>query len=319
MERVELRHLRYFVAVAEELHFGRAAKRLHMAQPPLSHQIRQLEDELASKLFDRSTRKVDLTPAGELFLKRARQILEDVDVAVVDVQRAERGELGRLSVGFTGSSTYELLPSIATALRAEFPDVTLELHGEMLTPAQVVALRSGELDVGLLRPPILSPELAVHVIRQEPLIAVLPAGHPMAAGPQVDLTALKHDTFVAYPSDFRSVMYEALEEACLDAGFRPKVTQEVAETSTLVSFVAGGIGVALVPASVQHLKITGAVYRPLSGEPRLVSLAVATRANDDNPVVQHFLQRVQGLVGSEYRSAWSASGTARQVHLDLGH
>jgi len=294
---MELRHLRYFVAVAEERHFGRAAERLHMAQPPLSQQIRQLEAELGARVFARTTRKVELTPAGELLLARARRILADVDAASVDVQRAERGEVGRLSVGFTGSATYELLPSIATALRAELPDVELELHGEMLTPAQVNALLSGTLDVGLLRPPVHSPDLAVHDIRREPLVVALPADHPLVGDRPVKLTELAGDPFVTYPSHFRSVMHDAAEAACRKAGFTPRVAQEVGETATLVSLVAAGIGVALVPASVQHLRITGAVYRPLAGSTQEVALAVASRVGDPNPVLQRFLGRVRAMVG----------------------
>lgn len=295
---VELRHLHYFVAVAEELHFGRAAERLHMAQPPLSQQIRQLEAELSTRLFARTTRKVELTPAGELFLTRARRILSDVEAATVDARRAERGELGRLSVGFTGSATYELLPSIARVLRDELPDVELELHGEMLTPAQVAALRSGALDVGLLRPPVRSPGLAVRVIRREPLVVVLPEHHPLAADREIDLSKLRFDRFISYPSDFRSVMHQAVQAACQAAGFELRVAQQVAETPTLVSFVAAGMGVALVPASVQHLRITGAVYRPLQAAQPEVALAVASRIGDTNPVLEHFLSRVQALVGS---------------------
>lgn len=306
---VELRHLHYFVAVAEELHFGRAASRLHMAQPPLSQQIHQLEGELATKLFTRTTRKVELTPAGSLFLQRARRILDDVSSAVVDAQRAERGEVGRLSVGFTGSATYELLPSIASVMREELPDVELELHGEMLTPAQVAGLLAGKLDVALLRPPIRSSDLAVHIIRREPLVVVLPADHPLASERVIDLTSLRDETFVAYPSHFASVVREAVDEACRSAGFRLKVAQEVAETATLVSFVAGGIGVALVPASVQHLNIRGAVYRPLAGASRTVALAVATRADDPNPVLKLFVTRLRALVGS-------GEGGSDPQHLD---
>lgn len=293
---MELRHLRYFVAVAEERHFGRAAARLHMAQPPLSQQIRQLEAELGTTLFARTTRRVEVTPAGELLLVRARRILADVEGAAVDVARVERGEVGRLAVGVTGSATYELLPAIATELRAELPDVELELHGEMLTPAQVEALLAGTLDVGLLRPPVHTPDLVVQVIRQEPLVVALPAEHPLVGDRPVPLADLAGDRFVSYPSHFRSVMHEATEAACRRAGFTPQVVQEAGETATLVSLVAAGIGVALVPASVQHLRITGATYRPLvdGGE---VALAVASRSGDPSPVLARFLARVQTLVG----------------------
>ena len=153
-ETVELRHLRYFVAVAEERHFGRAAARLHIAQPPLSQQIRRFEAELGEPLLYRTTRSVELSPAGEVMLERGREILAAVDSALDDARRAARGEYGRLAIGFTGSSTYALLPALAAALREELPGVMLDLRGELLTPAQVTQLLDGTLDLGLLRPPV---------------------------------------------------------------------------------------------------------------------------------------------------------------------
>lgn len=294
---MELRHLRYFVAVAEERHFGRAAERLHMAQPPLSQQIRQLEGELGTRLFARTTRKVDLTPAGELLLARARQLLADVDRTVLDAQRAERGEIGRLAVGFTGSATYELLPSIARALSDELPDIELELHGEMLTPAQVEGLLSGTLDVALLRPPVHSLDLTTLIIRREPLVAVVPSEHRLANARGIELIELAEDSFITYPSHDRSVVHEAVENACRKAGFSAKVVQEVGETSTLVSFVAAGLGVALVPASVQHLHIDGAVYCPLVKTTEMVALAAVSRTDESNPVVHRFVDRVSSLLG----------------------
>ena len=156
---MELRQLRYFVAVAEERHFGRAAERLHIAQPPLSQQIRRFEAELGEPLLYRTTRSVELSPAGEVLLERAREILAAVDSAIDDARRAARGEYGRLAIGFTGSSTYEMLPSLAAALRHELPGVMLDLRGELLTPAQVAQLIDGTLDLGLLRPPVHEREL----------------------------------------------------------------------------------------------------------------------------------------------------------------
>ena len=166
---MELRHLRYFVAVAEERHFGRAAARLHIAQPPLSQQIRRFEAELGEPLLYRTTRSVELAPAGEVLLERAREILAAVDAAVEDARRAARGEYGRLAIGFTGSSTYAMLPSLAAALREELPGVVLDLRGELLTPAQVARLLDGTLDLGLLRPPVHERELSTEVLRSEPL------------------------------------------------------------------------------------------------------------------------------------------------------
>jgi DNA-binding transcriptional LysR family regulator len=294
---MELRHLRYFVAVGEECHFGRAAARLHIAQPPLSQQIKQLEDDLGVTLLIRSTRKVELTPAGQVYLERARTVLAAVAAAGVEAGRAAAGEIGRLAIGFTGSATYELLPTLTRVLRADFPGIDLDLKGEMLTPVQVSALQDRALDIGFLRPPVHARDLVVRLLRREPLIAVLPETHPLAEGDTVRLAKLRDEPFITYPSHNRSVVYDAVLEACQRAGFSPANVQEVAETSTLVAFVAAGLGVALVPASVQHLKITGATFRPLAGTTQEVALAVATRADDSSPHVVKVLARIESLIG----------------------
>ena len=295
---MKLRHLQSFVAVAEELHFGRAAERLHMAQPPLSEQIRQLEAELGVTLLRRTTRRVELAPAGEVLLARAREILASVDRATQDTQRAARGELGRLAVGFTGSSTYALLPALAAALRSALPGVLLELHGELLTPAQVASLLDGTLDLGLLRPPVRQRELAFEVIRWEPLIAAIPQAHPLAAADAVPLEKLSAEPFISYPSHFRSVLHDAIEETCAAHGFLPRVAHEVSETATLVSFVAAGLGVSLVPESTRHMTVDGAVYRPLAGDTTTVELAVAWRRDDVTPVLERALEVVRSEFGS---------------------
>jgi DNA-binding transcriptional LysR family regulator len=290
---MELRHLRAFVAVAEEKHFGRAADRLHMAQPPLSQQIRRLEQDLGVPLLHRTTRKVELAPAGEVLLERARRLLADAEAAREDARRAARGEVGRLAVGFTGSATYALLPALARALRAELPGVELGLHGEMLTPAQVAGLDAGTLDLGLLRPPVRHHALHVEVVVREPLVAVLPQTHPLAQGNEVPVERLAGEPFVAYPSHLRSVLHDAVEDVCAAHGFKPTVAMEVAETATLVSFVAAGIGVSLVPLSVTRLAVVGAVYRPLAGDPPQVELALAHRREDDAPVLARALDVVR--------------------------
>lgn len=294
---MELRHLRYYVAVAEECHFGRAAERLHIAQPPLSQQIKQLEHELGVTLLNRSTRKVELTAAGQRYLERARAILAEVDAAGEEASRVAGGEIGRLTIAFTGSATYEVLPALARVLRGEFPGIDLNLRGEMLTPDQVHGLLDRSLDLGFLRPPVRNTDLSVRVLRREPLIAVLPATHPLADRDDVRLRDLKDEPFISYPSQHRSVVFDAVVDACQHAGFQPSLAHEVAETSTLVSFVAAGLGVALVPASVQHLHITGAVYLPLGGTTNEVELAVATRRGDDSPHLAKVLARVHSYLG----------------------
>jgi DNA-binding transcriptional LysR family regulator len=294
---MELRHLRYFVAVAEERHFGRAAERLHIAQPPLSQQIRRLEAELGAPLLHRTTRRVELAPAGEVLLPRAREILAAVDAAAEDARRAARGEFGRLAIGFTGSATYALLPALADALRDALPGVVLELRGELLTPAQVSGLLDGTLDLGLLRPPVREHSLEVEILRREQLVAVLPKGHRLAAAAAVPLEQLEDEPFVMYPSHFRSVLHDAVEDTCAAHGFRPRVALEVSETATLVSFVAAGLGVSLVPDSVRHMTVEGAVYRPLAREAAEVELAVAWRRDDDAPVLRRALEVVRAALG----------------------
>jgi DNA-binding transcriptional LysR family regulator len=294
---MELRRIQYFVAVAEEAHFGRAAERLQMAQPPLSQQIKALEAEMGVVLFHRTTRKVELTPAGQRFLDRARAILASVDEAVTEAAQVADGQLGRIAIGFTGSATYDLLPSLVRVLRADLPGIELDIRGEMLTPDQVAALTDGSLDLGLLRPPVRNAGIEVHVLRREPLIAVLPEHHPLAGHDRVPLPDLRDDPFITYPSHHRSVVYEAVTDACQRAGFFPRAVHEVGETSTLVSFVAAGLGVALVPASVQHLRITGATYLPLAGTTREVELALATRAGATSPHVARVRARAEALIG----------------------
>ncbi len=290
---VDLRQLRYFVAVAEERHFGRAAERLHIAQPPLSQQIRRFEAELGEPLLHRTTRSVELAPAGAVMLERGREILAAFDGAIEDARRAARGEYGRLAIGFTGSCTYSTLPSVAAALRSELPGVVLDLRGERLTPAQVAELLDGTLDLGLLRPPVHDRDLATEVVRSEPLVAVLPESHPLAATGAVPLERLAGEPFVTYPSHFRSVVHNAVEDACAAHGFAPLAAHEVAETATLVSFVAAGLGVSLVPESVQNMSVRGAVYRPLADDATRVELAVAWRRHDERPVLTRALDVIR--------------------------
>lgn len=293
---MELRHLRSFVAVAEECHFGRAADRLFIAQPPLSQQIIQLESDLGVALLERSTRRVSLTAAGASYLVRAREILATVDAAGREANLVAAGQIGSLRIGFTGSATYELLPVIARAVRSSLPGLDLDLRGEMLTPRQVEALLNHQLDLCFLRPPVPPANLHVKVLRREQLVAVLPDGHRLATKDRISLKDLSDEAFVSYPSHHRSVVYAAVIEACAVAGFTPVEVQEVGETSTLVAFVAAGFGVALVPASVQHLQITGAVYRELDLATAGIELAMVTRADDDSPHLARVLDVVRGLI-----------------------
>ena len=288
---MELRHLRYFQAVAEERHFGRAAVRLHMAQPPLSQQIRHLETELGVTLLRRTTRRVDLTPAGEAYLVRVRAILQSVDAAGDEARRIGGGLEGRLVVGCVGSATYSLLPALARALREQLPGVDFAFRGEMLTPDQVAALREGSIDLALLRPwgdPADQSDLTMATLRAERYVVAVPEGHRLATRSRVRMADLRDEDLVVHSGHGRSAMYGAVVGLCRDAGFEPVIRHEVAETSTLVTFVAAGLGVAIVPEPVAQLVVAGATYRPLASRARM-DLVVATRADDDSALLARTL------------------------------
>lgn len=277
---MELRHLRYFRAVAEELHFGRAAARLHIAQPPLSTQIRHLEEELGVTLLTRSTRRVELTPAGVDYLAHTIAILDAVDAAGLHAQRVADGSVGRLSIGCVGSATYSVLPTFVRALRDRLPDVEVSIRGEMLAPDQLTALHSGDIDLALLRLTDDQPGLRVEKLRTDRLMIALPDGHRATRFDAVDVAGLRGEYFVAHAGGGRSVMNTILTTVCAAAGFTPHIRHEVAETSTLATFVAAGLGVALVPEPTSAIGISGITYRPLTSATAGVDLVAARRLDD---------------------------------------
>lgn len=285
---MEIRHLRSFVAVAEERHFGRAAERLHIAQPPLSQQIKQLEAHLGVQLLERTTRRVDLTDAGRLMLDRARQILADLAALQEDVGEVGRGAAGILRVGFVGSATHRLMPALVQHARQELPGVRLQITGGLLTPQLEEGLLENRLDVALLRPPVRATELALETVEEGGLMLALPADHPLAGGADaLALADLAEEEFVSYPQE--SAITSIVQEAARQAGFRPRHVQRAGETTTVLAFVAAGMGVAVVPEGVEGLAARGDVaFRPLAGMPR-VELAVASKADSRNPLVPAFL------------------------------
>ncbi len=313
---MELRHLKAFVAVAEELHFGHAAARLQISQSPLSQSIQALEGELGVKLLERTTRRVRLLPAGEAFLPRAREALGAAAAAADDARAAAAGELGRLSIGFTGSMTYALLPFLAKALRVQLPRLGLELHGELLTPDQVQRLVGGTLDLGFLRPPLQHVSLQVEPVGAEPLVVALPRGHALARQETVHVAQLENEPFITYPSHFRSVVHDAVAATCAENGFSPVVAMEVGETATLVSFVAADAGVALVPASAQLMTVGGAVYRRLTGATHSVQIAMAWRRGDERPLLANVQRVIRAELGALRRGVERRSAD-REV--DLSH
>jgi DNA-binding transcriptional LysR family regulator len=294
---MELRHLRYFVAVAEELHFGRAATRLAIVQPSLSQQIRQLEDELGFPLFQRTKRFVELTEAGKVFLSAARSILAQVHEAKRAAQRAYRGEEGRLVVGYISSSTYDLLPLMLRVYRERFPHVEVVLR-ELTTHEQVRALEEEHIQVGLLRLPINAPLLDIEIVRQEPIVCVLPEEHPLAVRERIAVPLLAQEPFVLQSRHRGAGYYVELMKLCLTSGFSPNVIQEVTELHAIVGLVAAGIGVSLVPLSAQNIRSQGVVYRELEGTAPMTEMAVAWRRDAHSAIVQNFLtvaRETQGL------------------------
>jgi DNA-binding transcriptional LysR family regulator len=288
---MELRHLRYFVAVAEELHFRRAAEKLHISQPPLSQQIRQLEEELGVQLLERSRRRVELTVAGEAFHGRAREILDAVDDAARLARRVQRGEVGRLSVGFVGSAMYSLLPEVLHAFRKERGDVGLRLR-ELTTTAQLEQLESGRIDVGFLRPQSPPrPGIAVETVTRERIVAALPESHPLAARERLALAELTGEPLVLLTRTGSPGVREVLEAATARFGGEGQLVQEAAEVQTVIGLVAGGVGFSLVPDSVRSLARRGVVYRDIVDAPS-IELALAWRADDRSPVLAAFREVV---------------------------
>jgi DNA-binding transcriptional LysR family regulator len=290
---MELRHLRYFVAVAEELHFHRAAERLHISQPPLSQQIRALEAELGVALFERNRRRVELTPAGTNFLADARAILEATERAADGARRVAAGEVGSLSIGFVGSATFSpLLPAILRDFRSRFPDVGLSLR-ELQTAEQLAALAAGRIDVGVVRGPLaateLDPGLELVVIQREQLVVALPEGHPLAGSPRLRAADLRGETFVILRRHESPGLFASLNKVMGAAGGVPEDVLEVAEMQTILALVASGFGVSLVPAAVGDSVRVGVAFRPLADPSPTTELALAWRSATSSPVRDAFL------------------------------
>ena len=285
---MELRHLRYFVTLAEELHFGRAAERLHIAQPPLSQQIRQLETELGFELFHRTKRKVQLTEAGQVFLDEVQQIFKQLEQAIQVGRQTSRGEMGQLVVGFVSSAPYNILPIILRSFRSSVPEVRLELH-ELTTNEQFRWLRESRIDVGFVRPPI-EDTFNFETIFQESLMVALPDTHLLANESDVSLRSLKNEPFILFPRLLAPGLYDLIISLCQQAGFSPNVTQEAIQMQTIVSLVAGGLGIAIVPESLQNLQRTGVVYKIIQEPTPKTAIAIIWRQNDRSATVQKFLE-----------------------------
>lgn len=287
-----LAQLTCFVAVAEELHFTRAAERLSMTQPPLSRQIQLLEGELGVKLLDRTNRTVRLTPAGRAFLAEARLIMRQAEHAALAVRQAFTGEAGSIAVGFTAASAYSALGELLEIARGALPGVEILLQ-ELVTRDQLEALSEGSLDLGLVRPSAVGTDLTVHTAVREGLVAALPSGHALAAadGP-VELSAFDGQDFLMYSPVEARYFHELLLTTFRAAGVRPVFTQYLSQVHSILALVSTGWGIALVPETVTRMRHTGVVYRPLNlpGHPRPVELDYVWRKSNDNPALRALLR-----------------------------
>lgn len=294
---MELRHLRYFIALAEELHFGRAAARMHITQPPLSRQLKELEKELEVILLARNNKVVKLTESGRIFLEHARHLQELLDRAIQMTRKAHRGEFGRLAIGYLGGAAFHLLPNVLRHFRDSHPDVELVLHG-MLTSEQLEALLKGSIDVGIMRPTFSLYEYKSELILREPFVVALPMEHRLARRRDIHIRNLAQEKFVMLPATPGGGLYRQILELCLRAKFEPKIVQVATETRSVVGLVGAGIGISIVPSSVQRMNISNVVYRRLRGVRSYAEMVMVWRKDGETPVVAQFLRAVRETAAS---------------------
>lgn len=287
---MELRHLRYFLAVAEEGNFTRAAARLGIGQPPLSQQIRDLETEIGAMLFHRVPHGAELTAAGAAFLPEAKASLAAAEKARLAAQSANRGETGRLSLGFTASSAFN--PIVSTTIRrfqARWPDVQLSLT-EMNTLGLMQKLERGELDATFMRPGLDDPDgIRLKRLPDEPMVVALPASHPLAKQKTLPLALLAKEPFILFPRLVGLSLYDDVVRACREAGFELTVAQEAPQISSVVNLVAADLGVSIVPAAISQIKLAGVAYRPIEGPPAVARLALAVLRSQRSPVTENLV------------------------------
>jgi DNA-binding transcriptional LysR family regulator len=284
---IELRHLRYFLAVAETLHFSKAAAKLGMAQPPLSQQIKRLEEMLGHALFARTTRGVKLTLAGQLLAERARGTIDKVQDDLAQVRRLGRGEEGTLTVGFAGSVMFTDLPLAIQSYRRRYPKVELRLR-EMATSAQIAALLEGTLDLAFLRDGDETEGIAMKTLLKERYIAVLPETHVLAKRRSIPLKALKEEPFVLFSRRAGPLAFDRTVACCEKNGFRPRIVQDAPQWPTVVRLVAAGLGVSLAPACVASVAIPGAVYREVNATCR-TTIDLGVKAGSDEVLARNFI------------------------------
>ncbi len=287
---MEFKELEAFVAVAEELHFSRAAERLQIAQPPLSYRIQQLEKQLKIKLFERNTRSVSLTDAGERLLGPARKVLADVELAKAAARSLTAGESGRVRLGFAGASSSKVLPPLAQEVRRRYPGIDFVLQGQVYAYAALEQVASGQLDIGFVRLPITHPEISYRIVEHERLIVALPSSHPLAGQSEVSLMQLADEAFISFPAEGGSSLRAALLDSCAKVGITPRIVQEAPDSYTVLALVAAGAGVTLTLTSVQHIQPTGVRYLPLAGDPVWLHAAIAWRTDNASPALARVLE-----------------------------
>jgi DNA-binding transcriptional LysR family regulator len=295
---MELRHLIYFIAVAEELHFSRAAKRLNISQPPLSQQIKHLEEEIGVRLFNRTKRRVEITPAGLVFLAEARQIITMSEEAVRRTIRADRGEIGQLAMGFIGSANYSVLPQVIREFRKRFQEVEITLT-EMNTSHQIEAFLNGRIQVGFLRPPrgIEDKGISAEPIFREPLMVAMPTNHPLRGETVMPLRLLAKEPFIMIPRQRGPGFFDYIIALCQQEGFSPYIALEASQFHTIIGLVAAGIGIAIMPASMRRSRIEGVVFRTIAGGAETV-LNMAWVTHNQSLVLQNFLNVAREVVRS---------------------
>jgi DNA-binding transcriptional LysR family regulator len=290
---MELRHLRYFVAVAEELHFTRAARRIGIAQPPLTAQIKALESELGVQLFNRQPGRVSLTLPGQVYLEEARAILEHVKKAALRCQLSAQGMVGRISVGFTESASFRA--EVTTALqryRSLYPRVEMSLE-ESRTGTLMESLRQGRIDVAFVRLPIGEDSgITFSLLSTEPMMVVVPKDHPLDGRQSVRLEELSEELFVLYPRSTRSGLPEMVVSACEARGFSPKVVQHAPQVSSTINLVASGLGISVVPACMRGTRSDDVHYISLEESGLVASLGMAHRSTELSPALQNFVDLV---------------------------
>jgi DNA-binding transcriptional LysR family regulator len=292
---MELRHLRAFIAVAEELHFGRAAKRLFMTQQPLSRTIADLEEHLELSLFVRTTRSVKLTEAGRIFLLQARQTLAQHEQAFEVMRQFKQGKVGRLDIAYTGPAWWTILPEVLRVHHERYPHLEL-IPSEMYTHLQVEALEQKRIQVGFLHPPLASEVVRYEILFREPVLLVLPDTHPLATYTKVPLERLAHESFVLFPRVVGPVIHDELMNLCQGAGFKPTIVQEMLPQQARVELAAKNIGVTFASKSTSRLGIKGVVFRELEGRMPEMLLAVAWHKDVMPSALRIFLEVVREVV-----------------------